>query len=508
MLLIHPPVAKPCEPPAGIACLAGALKANDIAFKVFDANVEALRHLLNRPPASIDFGQDTWTKRSFRNRLTHLSTIKNLGEYSSRSRYRRAVGDLDRVLEKIGEPWQVRMGLGNYQHRQLSPMRSTDLLRAAEQPEKDPFHAFYQTRLLEFLEEENPGWIGLSLNFLNQAVPAFALMGFLKERIPRSRLILGGGLVTSWMRSPAWQNPFGGLVDKMIAGPGENPLLAVCGVHEKMRQHFLPEFHSLPFSDYLAPGFILPYGATRGCYWNRCLFCPERAERNPYTAVSPERVISDLSILVEKYHPVLVHLLDNAIPPAVLVQIAEKPFGAPWYGFARVTPHLADLDFCMRLRRSGCVMLQLGIESGDQGVLDYLEKGIDLAIASQVLDNLRKAGIAAYVYLLFGTPPETLKEARKTLAFTLQHSKEISFLNLALFNLPLHAPGVEDLPREKFSEGDLSLYTGFAHPQGWNRYAVRQFLDKEFKRHPVISAILHRDPPVFTSNHAAFFGFH
>jgi radical SAM superfamily enzyme YgiQ (UPF0313 family) len=140
--------------------------------------------------------------------------------------------------------------------------------------------------------------------------------------------------------------------------------------------------------------------------------------------------------------------------------------------------------------------------------LDYLEKGIDLAIASQVLENLRKAGIAAYVYLLFGTPPETLKEARKTLAFTLQHCKEISFLNLALFNLPLYAPGAEDLPREKFSEGDLSLYTGFVHPQGWNRYEVRQFLDKEFKRHPVISAILHRDPPVFTSNHAAFFGFH
>jgi hypothetical protein len=34
---------------------------------------------------------------------------------------------------------------------------------------------------------------------------------------------------------------------------------------------------------------------------------------------------------------------------------------------------------------------------------------------------------------------------------------------------------------------------------------IRQFLDKEFRRHPAIAPILRRDPPVFTSNHAPFF---
>ena len=150
-------------------------------------------------------------------------------------------------------------------------------------------------------------------------------------------------------------------------------------------------------------------------------------------------------------------------------------------------------------------MLQVGIESGDQGVVDRLHKGIDLAMASKALKNLRRAGIAAYVYLLFGTPQETLAEARKTLEFTVRHSADISFLNLALFNLPLHGEGVSNLRTEKFSEGDLSLYTGFTHPSGWNRNEVRQFLDKEFKRHPAVAEIIRRDPPIFTSNHAPFF---
>ena len=505
MLLIHPPVAKACEPPAGIAYLAGALKAHDLSTTVFDADIESLLHLIHQPPVSIDWEQDTWTKRAFRNRSTHLMAIKNPSAYASLPRYKRAVRDLDRILAKIGEARQVRMGLTNYQHRQLSPARSGDLLQAAEEPEKSPFYSFFCHRLEECLERTNPKQIGFSLNFLTQAISTFAMAGFIKRYFPDLPLFLGGGLVTSWVRRPGWRNPFSGLIEKVIAGPGEIPILSSLGTRENIEKHSLPDFDLLPIHDYFSPGFVLPYSTTRGCYWNRCLFCPERAEGNPYIPIPPAQAVADLSILVEKYKPNLVHLLDNALPPAVLEKIARNPFGASWYGFARITPHLADLDFCMALKRSGCAMLQLGVESGDQGVLDRLQKGIDLKIASQALKNLHKAGIATYIYLLFGTPQETLREARRTLEFTIQHSAEISFLNLAIFNLPLHGDGIPYLQTKKFSEGDLSLYTGFTHPQGWNRNEVRQFLDKEFKRHPAVAEILRRDPPLFTSNHAAFF---
>ena len=47
VLLIHPPLVKPGEPPAGLAKLAGALHHHQVAFSVIDANIEGLRHLLN-----------------------------------------------------------------------------------------------------------------------------------------------------------------------------------------------------------------------------------------------------------------------------------------------------------------------------------------------------------------------------------------------------------------------------------------------------------------------------
>jgi radical SAM superfamily enzyme YgiQ (UPF0313 family) len=150
-------------------------------------------------------------------------------------------------------------------------------------------------------------------------------------------------------------------------------------------------------------------------------------------------------------------------------------------------------------------MLKLGIESGSQKILDHLQKGIDLEIASKALKALKQAGIATYVYLLFGTPPETEEDAYRTLDFTARHHDLISFLNVAIFNLPAYGPDVENLETESFYEGDLSLYRNFVHPNGWSRSVVRQFLNRTFKRHPAVSPILQRDPPYFTSNHAPFF---
>jgi radical SAM superfamily enzyme YgiQ (UPF0313 family) len=150
-------------------------------------------------------------------------------------------------------------------------------------------------------------------------------------------------------------------------------------------------------------------------------------------------------------------------------------------------------------------MLKLGLESGDQDVLAALQKGIDLPMASAALKNLKAAGIATYIYLLFGTPAETREAAERTLAFTANHSEQIDFLNLAVFNLPAYGPDSESFEQGEFYAGDLTLYRPFAHPRGWNRGEVRRFLEKEFKRHPDIAAILRRDPPFFTSNHAPFF---
>lgn len=498
MLLIFPPIAKACEPPAGIARLAGALQANKIPCRLWDANLEGQLWLLEQQPEA----DDTWTSRAWRSRQNHLAALRDRRTYANPGRYATAVNDLNHLLLMAGKPLQAEVGLADYRQTDLTPVRSKDLLQAAARPELNPFFPFFQQRLPQLLDGMTT--VGISLNFLSQALCSFSLIGLIRQQYPQIRIVVGGGLVSSWLSRPDWQNPFGDLIDHLIAGPGEGPLLALMG-HNTSYCNSLPDYQQLPLQQYLSPGLILPYSTASGCWWNRCSFCPERAEGSRYLPLPIPQVLAELQQLVQQYQPTVLHLLDNALSPALLQGLIRQPPGAPWYGFVRFERQLADPQFCHALKQSGCVMLKLGIESGDQAVLDRLHKGIELGMAGRILENLRAAGIAVYGYLLFGTPAEDDAAARRTLTFVQQHHAAITFLNLAVFNMPLFGDEVADYETELFYEGDLSLYTGFKHPKGWGRGEVRRFLRQEFSRPPEIAAIIRRDPPQFTSNHAALF---
>ena len=510
ILLIYPPVAKPSEAPAGIAKLAGALRRYGADCTVADFNLEGLRFLLGEPLQA----EDTWSRRALRHVDKNLEALGNPRIYQNFDRYKRAVADVNRVLEMVGRKNGVGLSLVNYQDESLSPLRSSDLLAAAERPQENIFYPFFSGRLSQLIENSRSSFIGFSLNYLSQALCTFAMIGFCRQRYPEISVVVGGGLVTSWLSRPkdnksGWRNPFAGLIDHLIAGPGESALLKLLGskiLGQKPKcDHLRPDYSDFSDLGYLAPGRILPYAASSGCYWNRCSFCPEKAESNSYRQIAPQTVVGELNELVQTMQPALIHFLDNAMSPVLLSALSKQPPAVPWYGFARIGDDLCDLGFCHKLRQAGCVMLKLGIESGDQQVLQAMQKGISLEQVSMVLNNLRQVGIATYVYLLFGTPAEALLEARRTLDFMVQHCQAVTFLNLAIFNLSLYSPESKELEVRDFYAGDLSFYGDFIHPRGWQRKEVRRFLDQEFKRHPALAPIIKRDPPSFTSNHAPFF---
>lgn len=501
VLFIHPPVVRPSEPPPGVARLAGALKRAGVDCEVVDANIEGLLYLLRRP---VDIN-DTWTRRAVSHMEQNLTAMRSPAPYGDIDRYSQVVSELNRVLAQQGKATGFQIQLANYQDPKRSPLNSRDLIAAFESPEDTPFFPYFEKRLSELMANKRFDITGISVNFLTQALCAFAIIGMIRRLDPAARIFLGGGLITSWMKRADWKNPFSGIVDELVCGPGEDVLLSALDL-SGTGDPAVPDFTPFPTRFYLSPGLIVPFAAATGCYWRRCAFCPEQAEKNPYRPIPFKAVISQLQGLVRDYRPSLLHLTDNAISPALLTALTKSP-GAPWYGFTRVTGALADPDFCRALKRSGCVLLQIGLESGSQKVLDAFGKGIEASMAEKALQHLIQAGIATYVYLLFGTPWETEADADKTLRFTVKLSASISFLNLAVFNLPAHGPEVGDLITEAIDEGDLFLYQRFEHRSGWTRRKVRQFLDKKFRRHPAIGPILRRDPMVFTSNHAPFLNY-
>lgn len=498
ILLINPPVAKPSEPPAGIARLAGALRGSGYDCRVLDLNLQCLVGEFNRQLVP----EGRWSARAYKNRFRNLEQIRSVRPYRSPDRYRRVVSDLSRVLSDAGKQGGCELSFGDFADLRRSPLVSADLLACAERFTENHFYPSFGPLLRRLLEEYEPDCVGLSLSYLSQALAGFAVIGCIRRHAPGIKIIAGGGLITSWMSSPAWNEPFRGLIDACVGGPGEGPLLKLLGNADYPALGTF-SYEGFDRDDYLAPGAILPYAASHGCYWRKCLFCPDFAEAGCYAAKEAGTAVSEIKGLIGLHQPVLVHLLDNALSPALLEELIREPIHAPWYGFARFENVLIEPDFCRSLKRAGCVMLKLGLESGSQRVLDQLNKGIELERAAKILANLERAGIATYVYLLFGTPAETEEDALLTMEFVRRHHLAITFFNLAIFNMPVCGGEAAHLDN-RFSDADLSLYCDFAHPAGWDRKKVRIFLQKRFRKDPLINQIDKRNPGPFGSSHAPF----
>lgn len=501
MLLIFPPVAKPCEPPAGVALLSSALKEQGHACHVVDANIEGLLFLIQ----SDIVPKDSWSRRALNNREQIISDLKDRSLYENMDRYHQRVYDLNRLLSISVDKKRFKISLSDYSDTELSSVNSKDLMKSALLYRENPFYRFFDEKLRPRVLETDSEHIGISLCYLNQALVSFALAGWIKDNFKGKKIILGGGLISSWMSRPDYNDPFKDLIDVTIRGEGEQPLLELLGDKNIRKRHYVPDYDFVKAELYLAPGKVLPFRASIGCYWSKCNFCPEKAEIRPYSSQRASKVLEDLDQIDQSYAPDYVHFIDNAMTPAFLKAMATREFRFKWYGFVRFEKEFLDPAFCRDLKKSGCNMLKLGLESGDQEVLDRMNKGTDLKQVSITLKNLSSAGILTFVYLLFGTESEDRNAAFQTLEYVKAHEAYIDYLNLAVFNLPKFSGDADHLDTQEFYHGDLSLYLNFTHPLGWDRRKVKQFLSKTFKKQVNVGSGVRKNPAFFSSNHAAFF---
>lgn len=527
LLLIQPPALKPAEPPLALAVLLAHLQGQGLTVKATDANLDAYLYLLDAERLAARAGSeiDTSLQRALKHRDASLTLLRSAAAGQNFARYNTAVRYLNRLLAVWNSPGGAeRLTLGDYQRAGLSPFAPQDLARLATGTEQTLFAGYFSDELLPQIVAAQPRIIAISLNYLHQALPAFELAGLLRRALPETLLVAGGGLITSWQeplrRLELRLSPF----DRLVFGPGETALTAlVKGVvgdgytlADATDIGFAPDFSFAKLSDYFSPQPVLPLSSSRGCYWQRCLFCPEAASPvHPYTAARPAELPDLMRQLADTYEVKHIQLTDNAIPVnmlRVLAARADELSDLSWFGFVRFEAVLEDVNFVAQLAQSGCRMLQLGLESGSQQVLDRLGKGVRLEAAAKILENLAAAGIASFIYIMLGTPGETEADAELTLKFLETHASRIGFLNLSIMNLP-RTSGLLDNPEfygisaatpiEEVSP--LGLYQKFSTSGDWNRAAARRFLERRLLGSAAIRTIVNRTPPLFTSNHAVFF---
>jgi len=528
ILLIHPPAARPAEPPLGTAVLLSHLRREGAAAEAIDANLDAYLYLLDgdRLAAAAGHTPATALHRAMKNVPRALSFLRSPVAATSFPRYAAATRHLNTALSAYrGASARERWTLGDYVHGDLSEFSPRDLSLAASGKAGTVFSGYFRDALLPRVARMRPRGVAISVNYRHQVLPAFELAGVMRRRLPGVPVYGGGGMFTSWRNALRGRGhaflPF----DRVGFGPGESALGAVAGgalpgdsvfFEDGDAVEFLPDFGFAPLGEYLSPEPVLPVAATRGCYWRRCRFCPEAvAPVHPYRAADAGTFPMLLRELSDRYGVRRFHLTDNAIPVAVLRAMADAGSALrdlSWHGFARFERELRDPGFASALAAAGCSMLQLGLESGSQRLLDRMGKGTRVADASAILSNLSRAGIVPYVYVMLGAPGETEIDAERTRSFLAEHSGEIGFLNLSILNLPREAswPGIADESASREDEvldevEPLGLYRQVTASDGWGRTKARRFLQKGILSDPAIRAIAARTPPWFGDSHAVFF---
>ena len=100
-------------------------------------------------------------------------------------------------------------------------------------------------------------------------------------------------------------------------------------------------------------------------------------------------------------------------------ELIARQLPIQWFGNARAD-NLTDPAFVHRLKRAGCWMLALGIESESDEVRKDMVKRLERQKIQVAFRNMREAGIRSFAFFIFGYPGETLQTMEQTADYAIE----------------------------------------------------------------------------------------
>ena len=178
---------------------------------------------------------------------------------------------------------------------------------------------------------------------------------------------------------------------------------------------------------YYQEGGMVGFETKRGCD-QPCRYCADPVAKGRKVRVrSPKDVAFELEGLLEKGISVF-HTCDSEfnVPDGhaleVCKEIVKRKLGdrINWYAYA--TPFRFSEELALWMRRAGCVGIDFGVDSGNEGILKSLGRNYTPDDIRKVARICHRHGFAFMFDLLLGGPGED----RKTLKDTIDLMKEVN----------------------------------------------------------------------------------
>jgi len=499
--LIYPPVADPTMPYVALPLLTAVLRRAGHEVLPIDANALAIDHLLSGPRTAELAARvrERFARLDARSSLTHAeqlayvrlwealpaaavvpgaieearAVLRDPVRFYDPRAYGRAADLAEAALELASAAYTpLDVSLRGYR-TPFSWLTPGEIARDAE-PDRDPFAPWTAEVLLPRLVAARVDAVGLSIAFPGQLQPAWSLATAVRAELP-DVLLLAGGPALSQRLLPlpeATRRAVLGPFDAAVLGEGETTLPRLLEQAARGdRPHGTcvgepvpdlasvppPDYDGLDLAPYLAPEPVLPYDATRGCYWGRCAFChygPVAHGTASYRERPLDRVVADLAGLRSRGARV-VYLSHDTLAPRLAFALADRlraeAADVRWACDVRPEPALAGPG-AVRLAAGGALAFSLGVESGCQRVLGAMEKGTRVEVLGRVARDLAAAGVAVEAMTFTDFPGETRAEALDTLRWLELHHDAVALFVCGTFALTAGAKVAEDPARFGLAE--------------------------------------------------------
>ena len=381
---------------------------------------------------------------------------------------------------------------------------SSEVLDAVYDTQVNVYRDVFEHILKPAIIAEQPDVIGISIVLRQQLFSSMTFCALIKEQFPGIHVTIGGNTVTRFRDVLPDTPKLFALFDSAIVYEGETALLRLVegiangtelthvpnlmfkdatGIHvnsetfaENMGALPPPDFDGLPMGKYFVPEPILPYLATRGCYWGRCEFCDHgEGYTSGYRTKKDWQIIDELTFLKDKYQTRHFHFTDESYPPALFRKLTRKlvesKLDIAWTTHIRFEKSLLDDEVWQDAQDAGCKYLHMGYESGSERVLQLMDKATTTEIIQRSLELSSRHGVWNHVMGFFGFPGETYEDAKFSTQFLEDNREHVHSIGFGTFDLSKHTPVAKN--PEKFGitfyqnpEWDLAMDYYFTVKEG------------------------------------------
>jgi len=205
--------------------------------------------------------------------------------------------------------------------------------------------------------------------------------------------------------------------------------------YERLRG--FPEKYRLPIFSYpRPPGMSIV--SSRGCPY-ACSYCDRSVFRRSFRYNSAAYLYNHMRFLKEKYD--IRHLIfyddqftfNRERVAELCHRLIEEPLGLTFN--CAVRAEHVDAELLALMKRAGCWMISLGIETGDPDLLARHRSNADLDMLARCIRHIKRAGIRVKGLLMMGLPGESAASIRRSMKYV--RSLPIDEFNLAKFT-PFH----------------------------------------------------------------------